>query len=366
MKNYMIEKFKNNPKLISLLEAIDTELEFILRDQQQLNIMEICGTHTVSILKHGFRNYFQSRINFLSGPGCPVCVTSQKDIDKVIELAKKRIQLVTFGDLIKVPGTETNLEKQISQGAKVDVVYNPLECLKIARQTNDEVVFIAVGFETTIPVIASLILDAEKQGIHNLSILSLVKTMPNVLKFILADLDLNLDGFICPGHVSVIIGEEPYRIMPDEYGIPCTIAGFEPVDVGLGIESLISQIKYGRPFVDNRYKRMVTKEGNHAARRLIDSVFTESDVVWRGFGTVPASGLKLRNKYEKFDTEKKFEIDVKYSQKTKGCICGEIISGNKSPGDCNLFRKDCTPDTPVGPCMVSFEGACSAYYKYGK
>jgi hydrogenase expression/formation protein HypD len=368
----MKNQFKNNPNLIPLLNSIDFELQLLFKDTSRrddkscLKIMEICGTHTVSILKHGFRQYFENRINFLSGPGCPVCVTSQNDIDKVIALAQKGVEIATFGDLVKVPGTESSLEREIANGARVHVLYNPLDCLELVKNTNKEVVFIAVGFETTIPVIASLVLDAKEKGIQNFSILSLVKTLPNTLKFLLENLDLHLDGFICPGHVSVVIGEQPYQILAEKYGIPSVISGFEPVDLGLGIESLVSQIGTGKAIVDNRYTRMVSKEGSPASLKLIDSVFSQADVSWRGFGEIPKSGLKLRKLFADFDVEKKFDLTVKNSKKPKDCICGEIITGNKNPNDCKLFRKGCTPDNPIGPCMVSFEGACSAFYKYGK
>ncbi len=362
----MLEKFKNNPKLLNLLHNIDSSLENILAEKDQINIMEICGTHTVSLLKHGFRNYFTDRINFLSGPGCPVCVTSQYDIDKVINLAQQNVHLAIFGDMMNVPGTNSSLEKEIAKGAKVDIVYNPLECLKLARESKEEIVFIAVGFETTIPVIASLVQDAKESNLQNLSIFTLVKTLPNILDFLLNNLELNLDGFICPGHVSVIIGEQPYKIITDEHNIPVVIAGFEPVDLALGIESLVSQIKNNHPRVENRYKRMVKKAGNVKAQNLINAVFKESEVEWRGFGAVPKTGLKLRADYKKFDADLKFDIKPAESKKIEGCICDEIITGKKKPIDCSLFRTACTPDNPIGPCMVSMEGACSAYFKYGK
>ncbi|MCK4359976.1 MAG: hydrogenase formation protein HypD [Candidatus Cloacimonetes bacterium] len=362
----MEDCFKNNPQLISLLQKINRQINISSESGKRYKFMEICGTHTVSILKYGFRNYFKGRINFLSGPGCPVCVTSQKDIDKVISLAQMGVRIATFGDLIKVPGSKSSLEEQMALGKKVDVVYNPLDCLKIADETDEEVVFIAVGFETTIPVIASLILDAKEMGIKNLSILPLMKTIPIALNFLLSNLENEIDGFICPGHVSVIIGEQPYRMIPEKYGIPCVIAGFEPVDVGLAIESLVSQIRKHTPLVDNRYKRAVKENGNPSARKLISEVFEETDVEWRGFGEVPQSGLKLRERFSKFDAERRFNIKVEKATEPRGCICGEIIAGKKHPSECKLFGKKCTPDSPVGPCMVSYEGACSAFYKYGE
>ncbi len=362
----LFHSLKESQQLLSLLQHIDKILSLAPFTDRQYNFMEICGTHTVSIMKYGFRNYFKGRIKFLSGPGCPVCVTSQRDIDKVIALTKMGIRIVTFGDLIKVPGSKSSLEEQMTLGRKVDVVYNPLDCLKIATDSDEEIVFIAVGFETTIPVIASLVLDAEKMGIKNFSILPLMKTIPNSLDFLLSNLENEIDGFICPGHVSVIIGEHPYRIIPEKYGIPCVIAGFEPVDIGLALESLLSQILTQNPIVDNRYKRVVKENGNPSAIGLITEVFEKTDVEWRGFGEISASGMKLREKFNEYDAENKFNIKIDTFLEPKGCICGEIVAGKKHPLDCTLFAKKCTPDSPVGPCMVSYEGACSAFYKYGE
>ncbi len=362
----MSNKFRNNPELKSLLQKIKNNVAALDGKALPLKFMEVCGTHTVSILKFGFRHYFKDSIKFLSGPGCPVCVTSARDIDKMIYLAQQGHHIVTFGDLIKVPGTHSSLEKEIAKGATVDVVYSPLDALKIARNTKKEVIFIAVGFETTIPVIASLVLDAYAKQIKNISILCLIKTMPNVLRFLLSELKGEIDGMIMPGHVSVIIGSEPYEFIPREYEIPCTVAGFEPVDLGLGIQSLVSQIQTNFPIVDNRYTRMVKTEGNRAAQELISAVFQECDVSWRGFGSIPNSGLCLNDEFQKFDAEKRFKIEVKDEVVQSACICGDIIAGKKSPLDCILFRKKCTPENPIGPCMVSFEGACAAYYKYGE
>ncbi|MCD6329946.1 MAG: hydrogenase formation protein HypD [Candidatus Cloacimonetes bacterium] len=362
----MINTFRNHPDLKPLLQKINNNVVALDGKALPLKFMEVCGTHTVSILKFGFRQFFKDTIKFLSGPGCPVCVTSAKDIDKTIFLAQQGYHIVTFGDLIKVPGSQSSLEKEMAQGATVDVVYSPFDALAIAKNTTKEVIFIAVGFETTIPVIASLVLDAYAQKLNNLSILCLVKTMPNVLRYLLTHLQGQIDGFILPGHVSVIIGSEPYEFIPEEYHIPCTIAGFEPVDLGLGVESLIDQIRSGSVKVDNRYTRMVRTEGNTAAQVLISSVFQESDVSWRGFGIIPLSGLGLKAEFEQFDAEKKFDIRVDDVEVKTACICGDIISGKSSPLDCVLFRKQCAPENPVGPCMVSFEGACAAYYKYGE
>lgn len=356
--------FRNHPDLKPLLQKINTNILNLKDADAPLKFMEVCGTHTVSILKFGFRQFFKDTIKFLSGPGCPVCVTSAKDIDKIIYLAQQGHHIVTFGDLIKVPGSHSSLEKEMAKGATVDVVYSPLDALEIAKKTNKEVTFIAVGFETTIPVIASLVLDAYAQKLNNLSILCLVKTMPNVLRYLLTHLKGHIDGFILPGHVSVIIGSKPYEFIPKEYNIPCTIAGFEPVDLGLGVESLVDQIATGSVIVDNRYKRMVRPEGNRAAQLLISSVFQESDVSWRGFGMIPKSGLELQDEYLEFDAEKRFDVHVKDVEVKTACICGDIISGRKSPLDCSLFRKKCTPENPVGPCLFSLEGACAAYYKY--
>lgn len=358
--------FRNNPDLKTFIRQIESQLKVSPHEGKQYNFMEVCGTHTVSLFKSGIRSYFDGTIHFVSGPGCPVCVTSQQDIDKVIALAQKGIYITTFGDLVRVPGTNSSLEKEIAAGNKVEIVYSPLESLDIAEKTDKEVVFIAIGFETTIPVIASSILDAARRGINNFSILCLVKTMPAVLQFLFSNLDHSLDGLICPGHVSVIIGEKPYQFIPERYSVPCVIAGFEPVDLGLAVAGLLKQIEEGKPRVQNMYSRAVKPEGNPNAQSLIYQVFQESDAEWRGFGIVPKSGLRLKPEFQNFDAEKRFDITVQEAKEPPGCICGQVIAGKKSPLDCPLFAVRCTPDSPIGPCMVSYEGACSAFYKYGK
>jgi hydrogenase expression/formation protein HypD len=356
--------FRNNPDLKGLIRQIEGQLKAPPHEGKQYNFMEVCGTHTVSLFRYGFRSYFDGLIHFVSGPGCPVCVTSQRDIDKVIALACKGAHITTFGDLMKVPGTNSSLEKEIAAGNQVKVVYSPLESLDIAEKTDKEVVFIAIGFETTIPVIASSVLDAARRGINNFSILCLVKTMPAVLQFLFSNLGHSLDGLICPGHVSVIIGEKPYQFIPEQHHVPCVIAGFEPVDLGLAVAALLKQIEEGEPRVQNMYSRAVKPEGNPNAQLLINQVFQESDAEWRGFGFVPKSGLTLKPEFKNFDAEKRFDIRVGESKEPPGCLCGQVIAGKKSPLDCSLFASRCTPETPVGPCMVSYEGACSAFYKY--
>lgn len=360
----MKNPFRDNPYLKALIKRIESQLKAPGQEGKPYNFMEVCGTHTLSLFRYGFRSYFDGLIHFVSGPGCPVCVTSQRDIDKVIALARRGAYITTFGDLMKVPGASSSLEKEIAAGAQSDVVYSPLESLDIAEKTDKEVVFIAIGFETTIPVIASSVLDAARRGINNFSILSLVKTMPAVLQFLFSNLDHSLDGLICPGHVSVIIGEKPYQFIPEQHHIPCVIAGFEPVDIGLAIAGLLKQIREGIPTVQNVYSRAVKPEGNPDAQLLINQVFQESDADWRGFGVVPKSGLQLRPEFQQFDAEKRFDISVGESKEPPGCLCGQVIAGKKSPLECSLFASRCTPETPVGPCMVSYEGACSAFYKY--
>ncbi|RLC46768.1 MAG: hydrogenase formation protein HypD [Candidatus Cloacimonadota bacterium] len=354
------QDFKHNSKLAQILAQLREQIK------QKYSFMEVCGTHTVSILKNGFRDYFKNKIDFLSGPGCPVCVTAQRDIDKIVCLAKQNVIIATFGDMIKVPGTKSSLEKEQAKGADVKIIYNPLQCIDLARKYKDKkIVFIGIGFETTAPVIAALVQDAYQKNIRNLFILPLLKTIPQAINFLLQSPKVNINGFLLPGHVSVIIGENPYKFINSKYQLACAIAGFEPLDIALAIKSLLSQIKDGNPKIDNVYRRVVKKEGNPKAKVLIFKTFQKCDTYWRGLGIIPHSGLKLLDKYADFDADKNFSLEFEIEEKATGCICGDILAGIKSPLDCKLFGTKCTPDNPIGPCMVSIEGACSAFYKYG-
>jgi hydrogenase expression/formation protein HypD len=336
-------------------------------DSLKVNLMEVCGTHTMVIFKQGLKGMLPKNVNLLSGPGCPVCVTSQEDIDKTIELAKdENVIIATFGDMVRVPGTNSSLEKERGNGADVRIIYSPSEALRIARENPARrVVFLAIGFETTSPLIAASLLDVQKEKIDNFYIFSSHKLIPPAMEALLESKEVRIDGFICPGHVSVTIGSNAYKFIAQKYNVPCVIGGFEPLDVLQSIYMLLKQIKEKRTEVEIEYFRAVHPEGNRIAQELIDEVFEVSDVMWRGLGTIPKSGLRLKRKFSDFDAEKEFPTKTKKSKENPDCACGEVLRGVKKPTQCKLYRKICTPEEPYGPCMVSSEGTCAAYYKYG-
>ncbi len=334
---------------------------------QPIRLMEFCGGHTVAIFKHGIRQLLPDTIEMLSGPGCPVCVTANADLDKAIALAHHPDVIITsFGDMIRVPGSFSSLQQAKAEGADVRVVYSAQDALAIARDNPDKsVVFIGIGFETTAPTIAASILQAEQEKIDNYYLLCLHKLCPPIMKALLDLGEVRLNGIIGPGHVSSVIGGYPYQFIPDDYHIGCVISGFEPVDILLSIDLLVNQVESGQPRVEIAYRRGVKPEGNRHALRLMETVFDVGDANWRGIGQVPLSGLRLNPKYERFNAEARFNIDPGPTQEPKGCICGSILRGVSTPPDCPLFRKTCTPEHPVGPCMVSAEGSCATYYHYG-
>jgi hydrogenase expression/formation protein HypD len=329
--------------------------------------MEFCGGHTVSILKHGIRQLLPSNIRMLSGPGCPVCVTPVADIDKAVALARiPGIIIATFGDMVRVPGSGSTLQKEKADGADVRIVYSTMDAIEFARQNPlKSVVFIGVGFETTAPTVAASVIQAFQEGLANYSVLSLHKLTPPVMKALLTSREIELDGIICPGHVSAITGSRPYEFIGNEHNISAVISGFEPLDILFAVEMLVKQIEEGRHVLENAYPRVVRHEGNRQAIDIMDEVFETSDSSWRGIGMVPESGLRLRDKYSAFDAEKNFEVEQQPAMENPACICGDILRGVKGPYDCRLFRIVCDPGHPVGPCMVSAEGTCSAYYLYG-
>ncbi|MBN2073124.1 MAG: hydrogenase formation protein HypD [Actinobacteria bacterium] len=333
---------------------------------RSLNLMEVCGTHTMAISKYGLRDIMPPNINLISGPGCPVCVTSITDIDRIIMLSRKYpAGIFTFGDMIKVPGSDSSLYLERSRGSDINICYSPKDALDFAiGNPHKEVIFIAIGFETTIPLTAVLIERARMQDIKNFSIINLHKLVPPALKALLEDREIRIDGFLSPGHVSVIIGSHPYEFICKEYGIPCVISGFEPYDIMTSIDMLLRQIKQGKPEVQIQYSSVVRESGNPGALKIIDQVFNPCDSDWRGIGCIPGSGLTLRKKFVNYDSSLRFPIEEINSADPAGCICGEILKGKKNPGQCRLFGKSCRPDHPVGPCMVSSEGSCAAYYRY--
>lgn len=337
-----------------------------LTPDRGINLMEVCGTHTVAIFKHGIKELLPERVNLLSGPGCPVCVTPMETIDRAIALAGlSGIIFATFGDMMKVPGSSLSLEEAKARGRDVRIVYSSLDALEIAREnTKKKAIFFGIGFETTSPSIACTILKAKKEGIKNFFILSAHKLIPPAMRAILEAKEVNLAGFLSPGHVSTIIGSKPYEFIPEEFGVPCVIAGFEPLDVLQSIYMLLLQMREERPRVEIQYRRCVKPEGNIKAQKELDKVFEVSDSSWRGLGIIPDSGLRLKKKFSSFDAKKAFDIQIESSSEPKGCLCGEILRGVRSPVECSLFIKKCTPEHPIGPCMVSSEGTCATYYKY--
>lgn len=334
--------------------------------QKNIRLMEVCGTHTMSIFRNGIRSVLPDSISLLSGPGCPVCVTNQQDINAFIELAQTDNTIIaTFGDLIRVPGTHSSLQKEKASGKDIRIVYSTMDALALARQHPDKnVVFLGVGFETTTPTIAASLVSAQQMGLSNYFVYAAHKLVPPALFALMETFGVQIDGFLLPGHVSVIIGTDAYSSFFYKHSIPCVVAGFEPTDILLAILRLSEQIATGRPRLENAYPRAVTSKGNLKARNLTDTVFETCDVEWRGIGIIAGSGLRIRQEFERFDAKKQFNIQVPESSPIKGCACGDILTGKMTPPECPLYKKICTPIDPVGPCMVSTEGTCAAYYKY--
>jgi len=358
-----LSSFRDPDIARGLIEAIAASAKKIGRE---VKIMEVCGTHTVAIAKNGLRAVMPENVTLLSGPGCPVCVTANEDIDIAIELAKRPDTIVTtFGDMMKVPGSYSSLAREKADGHDVRIVYSPLDALALAAKEPDkEVIFVAVGFETTIPLIAASIHRAEEQGLSNFSIFSAHKTVPLALAALANDPDVKIDAFILPGHVSTIIGMAPYRFVAEEYHLPGVITGFEPVDVLQGIYMLLKQLEEGRAEIEIAYHRGVMPEGNVVAKALVEKVFTPIDADWRGIGVIPGTGLGMRPEYDAFNAVKRIPVTPPPPKEIKGCQCGEVLRGITLPYQCRLFGHGCTPEHPVGPCMVSSEGSCAAYYRF--
>ncbi|RJR54346.1 MAG: hydrogenase formation protein HypD [Desulfobacteraceae bacterium] len=334
--------------------------------RRKTRIMEVCGTHTMSIFRFGIRSLLPETISLISGPGCPVCVTAQREIDACIEISRmENVTVATFGDLMRVPGTDSSLQKERANGRDVQVVYSTFDAMGLARKNPERrVVFLGVGFETTAPTIAASILSAREQGLENYCVFSAHKLVPPALEALSAAERVAIDGLMLPGHVSVIIGEKAYRPVVEKYRIPCAIAGFEPVDILHAIHSLCSRIEQGVAGLENCYPRAVSSEGNRKARETMDTVFEKRDAQWRGLGVIPQSGLSIREEFSSFDAERLFDLAIPFSREPAGCSCGQVLTGRKIPPECPLYAKVCTPTSPVGPCMVSSEGTCAAYFRY--
>ncbi len=343
-----------NPELI---KKIVTELQGW---KKPVKFMEVCGSHTMAIGHWGIRKLLPETISLISGPGCPVCVTPSSVIDSLIDL--KDVTIATFGDLIRVPGNKGTLEQARAKGLDVRMIYSPMEALEMAREK--ETVFVGIGFETTIPGIAYTIMEASRQNLKNFSVLPAFKLIPPALDALLSAKDTEVDGFILPGHVSVIIGSDAYNLLPEKFGIGGVVTGFEPLDILVGIKKLTDQIKAEKPEIENEYSRVVTGKGNMQAQEIIYKVLEVEDALWRGLGWIPKSGLGRREEFEEFDATKKYGITITDTEEQTGCRCGDVLKGKIIPPECPLFGKVCNPNNPIGPCMVSSEGSCAAYYKY--
>lgn len=332
-------------------EIVETLRQTVDRD---ISLMHICGTHEAAIARHGIRSVLPERLKIVMGPGCPVCITPQGEIDAAVELAERGCIVATYGDLVRVPGSNGTLE---SSGGDIRIVQGVHKAVEIAEQTDREVVFISVGFETTAPTVAATLLAKPPE---NFSILSCHRLVPPAMKWLLAQGEGKIDGFLLPGHVCVVMGYQEYEQFP----VPQVVAGFEADDVLLGLLMLVRQVKEGRAVVENAYPRAVTREGNVKAQHLMYEVFEPCDVEWRGFPVIPQSGLTLREEFAGYDAQRKFDLVFKKVTKHSACICDRVLRGVAEPSDCALFGKVCTPRTPVGPCMVSHEGACKIWQTY--
>ena len=333
-----------------------------------LRVMEVCGSHTMAIFRNGLRSILPDGMELVSGPGCPVCVTSASHMDAFIGMADHpRVRVAIFGDLFRVPGTRGSLAEASSRGAKVDIVYSPMDALELAVNNPEElVVFLGVGFETTTPGIAATILSAHTRQVKNFTVFSTQKTMPAPMEALLSDPALQIDGLLCPGHVSSIIGAGTWEPLARKYKLACVVSGFETADLLKSLILLARQIGNNDIKVENVYPRAVSWEANKRAAWMVDEIFEPADMDWRGLGRIPKSGLKIRGKYAAFDAEVRLDITLPEAYEPKGCMCGNILKGMNTPRECPLFDSRCTPANPIGPCMVSSEGTCAAYHKYGR
>jgi hydrogenase expression/formation protein HypD len=360
-----IDGFRNVAAAAALRDGIAGLAAKLRPGHRQVGIMEVCGSHTMAIARYGIRDILPENIDLISGPGCPVCVTEAGYIDAAVELARRGAVIASFGDMVRVQGSELSLADCRAQGGTVEVCYSPLAAADLAAADPErEVVFLAIGFETTIAPVISLIELARKRGLDNLSLLTAFKLVPPALAALLADPEMAIDAFLCPAHVSAIIGARAYLPFTGAQGVPCVIAGFEPLDILLGVRAILEQALAGEARLDNQYSRVVKPEGNRRAQALMDKYLVPVDAAWRGLGVLPASGLGLRPEFAAFDAAKKLGVTIRPGKEDPRCLCGEVIKGKRKPPECPLFGQACSPEHAVGPCMVSSEGSCAAYYKY--
>lgn len=356
-----IDEYRDGQKVLQLAELIRKT------SRKEVAFMEVCGGHTMAIQKFGIPSLLPSNIRLISGPGCPVCVTDRQFIDRAVTYSRlDDVILTTYGDLIRVPGSTSSLDNEKAQGGDIRIVYSILDALETAKKNpQKKVIFLGIGFETTTPATAAGILNAISQDIRNFYVYSAHKIMPPAMEALI-DEGVKIDGYIAPGHVSTITGTKMYNSIPEKYGLGCVISGFEPVDLLQSVYMLVKQVEEGKPSVEIQYKRAVRKEGNIKARAMMEEVFDLRDDWWRGLGVLPLSGMGLKSRHSAFDAEVQLSVEVEPTREDKGCICGEILKGVKSPKDCKLFGKVCHPGNPVGACMVSNEGACHAFYRYNQ
>jgi hydrogenase expression/formation protein HypD len=354
-----VDEYRKKDLILSVAEKLKTI------SMKEIVLMEVCGGHTMAIHRFGLTTLIPSNIHLISGPGCPVCVSSQHFIDKAMAYSKlPDVIITTYGDLIRVPGTSTSLEKERAAGSDIRIIYSVLESLEIAKKYPEKnIIFLGIGFETTAPATAAAIIQAKKDNISNFFVLSAHKVMPPVMKALVEE-GVKIDGFIAPGHVTAITGTGIYNELASVYGLGVVVTGFEPADLMQAVLMLAVQIESGTQKVEVQYQRVVHKEGNIIAQQLLNEVFVHADDRWRGLGIIPRSGLKISEGFSAFDADKHFQVEIPESKEPKGCICGQILRGLKTPADCPLFAKKCTPSDPVGACMVSGEGTCATYYKY--
>lgn len=356
-----VDEFRNKELVYILIEKLKGF------SNRTYTYMEVCGGHTMAIHRFGLPSLLPKNFKLISGPGCPVCVTSKSFIDKAIAYSQNHdFVITTFGDLIRVPGTSSTLEMEKEKGADVRIVFSSLDALEIAKlEPKKTIVFLGIGFETTAPGTAIAVQTAYRMKLSNFFLLSAHKVMPPAMESII-NAKTQLDGFICPGHVSTITGSTIYDFIAKKYGIGCVVTGFEPTDLLQAIYMLTLQVENSLPLVEIQYKRAVTEKGNSLAQKILNEVFYLDDDWWRGLGIIPKSGLKLNQTYSKYDIERKYPIKISQSENDDGCICGDILRGQLTPYDCRLFASICNPNNPIGACMVSTEGACQTYFRYKK
>lgn len=360
-----IDGFRDPAVAAGIRARLDAVAAGLQAWNRPVNIMEVCGSHTMAIARYGIRDILPKNVTLISGPGCPVCVTPTSYIDTAITLAERGVIVVSFGDMIAVPGSSSSLAGCRACGGTVEIGYSPMRAIELAEAHPDrEVVFLAIGFETTTAPVVAMLELAIRRGLRNLSLLTAFKLVPPALTALLSDPEIRIDAFLCPAHVSAIIGADAYKPFVETWKVPCVVAGFEPLDILYGILGILEQAARGEATVSNLYARVVTAQGNVHAQSLMAKYLEPVDAAWRGIGVIPASGLGLRPEFADYDAGRRHGVTVGLGAENPACACGEVLKGKQRPPDCPLFGAACTPDHPVGPCMVSSEGTCAAYFKY--